>query len=82
MEVSGQLHDPATYPQGNAPGSPWIGNWEGPGTGLGTAEKRKFLTILGLEIRLIGLPARSQSLHKLRYPTHPPHFAHKVHFSV
>jgi hypothetical protein len=36
--------------------------------GLDKVEKRKFLTILGLELRLLGRPARSQSLYRLRYP--------------
>jgi hypothetical protein len=31
-------------------------------------EKRKFLTLLGLEHRLLGHPVRSQSLYRLRYP--------------
>jgi hypothetical protein len=31
-------------------------------------EKRKFLTIPGLELRLLGRPARRQSLYRLRYP--------------
>jgi hypothetical protein len=29
---------------------------------------RKFLTLLGLELRPLGLPARSQSLYRLSYP--------------
>jgi hypothetical protein len=33
--------------------------------GLDDREKRKFLTVLGLEL---GLPARNQSLYRLRYP--------------
>jgi hypothetical protein len=31
-------------------------------------EKRKFLNLLGLEMRPFGRPARSQSLYRLRYP--------------
>jgi hypothetical protein len=34
----------------------------GPRAGLDNVEKRKFLTLPGLELRLLGLPARSQSL--------------------
>jgi hypothetical protein len=30
--------------------------------------KRKFLTLPGLELRLFGRSARSQSLYRLRYP--------------
>jgi hypothetical protein len=40
----------------------------GPRTGLDDVEKRKFLTLPGLELRSLGLPARSQSLYRLRYP--------------
>jgi hypothetical protein len=38
-----------------------------PRTGLDAVEKRKFLTLPGLELRPLGLPARSQSLYQLRY---------------
>jgi hypothetical protein len=40
----------------------------GPRTGVDDVEKIKFLTILGLELRPLGRPARSQSLYQLRYP--------------
>jgi hypothetical protein len=50
------------------PGTHWIRGWVGPRTGLDDVEKRKFLTILGLELRPHGRPARSQSLYRLRYP--------------
>jgi hypothetical protein len=36
--------------------------------GLDDVEKRKFLSLLRLELRHFGLPARSQSLYRLRYP--------------
>jgi hypothetical protein len=36
--------------------------------GLDDVEKRKFLTLTGLALRLLGLPARSQSLYRLSYP--------------
>jgi hypothetical protein len=36
--------------------------------GLDDAQKRKFLTLPGLELQLLGRPARSQSLYRLRYP--------------
>jgi hypothetical protein len=35
--------------------------------GLDDVEKRKFLTLPGLELRPLGRPARSQSLYRLRY---------------
>jgi hypothetical protein len=45
------------YPRGTH----WIGGWVDPRTGLDDVEKRKFLTLLGLELRSLGRPARSQS---------------------
>jgi hypothetical protein len=47
--------DPCTY---------WIGSWVGPRPGLDDVEKRKFLTLQGLELRPLGRPARSQSLQQ------------------
>jgi hypothetical protein len=46
----------------------WIVGWVGPRACLDDAEKRKFLTLMGLEHRPLGCPARSQSLNLLRYP--------------
>jgi hypothetical protein len=37
-------------------------------TGVDDVEKKKFLTPLGLEVRHLGSPERSQSLYRLRYP--------------
>jgi hypothetical protein len=51
-----------------APSIYWIGGWVGPRASLDAAEKRKFLTLPGLELRPLGRPARSQSLYRLRYP--------------
>jgi hypothetical protein len=42
-----------------------------PRAGLGDVEKRKFLTLLVLELRPPGRPARSQSLYRLSYPGSP-----------
>jgi hypothetical protein len=39
-----------------------------PRASLDNLEKRKFLTLPGLELRPLGRPARSQSLYRLRYP--------------
>jgi hypothetical protein len=39
-----------------------------PRAGLDDLEKRKFLTLPGLELRPFGRPAHSQSLYRLRYP--------------
>jgi hypothetical protein len=44
-----------------------IGVWVDPRTGLDELEKRKFLSIPGLELWALGRPARSQSLYRLRY---------------
>jgi hypothetical protein len=57
------------YPRGNSPpGTHWIGGWVGPTTCLGDVKRRKFLILPELELRPLGPPARSQSLHRLRYP--------------
>jgi hypothetical protein len=50
------------------PGTYCIGGWVEPRTGLNDMEKRKFLTLPGLEFRPLGRPANSQSLYRLRYP--------------
>jgi hypothetical protein len=39
----------------------------GPRAGLDAVEKRKFLTLPGLELRPFRRSARSQSLYRLRY---------------
>jgi hypothetical protein len=39
----------------------------GPRTGLDDVENRKFSTLQGLDLRPLSLPARSQSLYRLRY---------------
>jgi hypothetical protein len=41
MEVSGQLHAPATLPPGRALGTHWIGGWVGPRAILDEVVKRK-----------------------------------------
>jgi hypothetical protein len=53
------------YPRERAPGTHWIGGWVGPITGLDDAERWKFLTLQGLELRSLGSPARRQSLYRL-----------------
>jgi hypothetical protein len=58
-------------PGGRAPGTHWIGGWVNPRTSLDDLEKKKFLTLPGLELRLLGRPASSQSLYRLRYPASP-----------
>jgi hypothetical protein len=39
-----------------------------PRAGLDDVEKRKFLTLLGLQLQPLGRPAHSQLLYRLRYP--------------
>jgi hypothetical protein len=39
-----------------------------PRAGLDDVEKRKFLSLVGLELRPLARPAHSQSLCRLRYP--------------
>jgi hypothetical protein len=55
-------------PGEGAPGTHLIGVWLDLRAGLDEMEKRKFLTLPGLEIRPLGRPSRSQSLYRLRYP--------------
>jgi hypothetical protein len=57
-------------PEERAPGTHWIGGWVDLRVGLDDVEKRKFLTLPGLELRLLGRPARSYSLYRLRYPAY------------
>jgi hypothetical protein len=53
----------ASRPGERAPGIHWIGGWVDPRAGMNDVEKRKFLTLQGLELRPLGRPARSQSLY-------------------
>jgi hypothetical protein len=46
----------------------WIGGWVDTSFGLDDVEKRKFLTLPGLDLRPLGHAAHSQSLYRLRYP--------------
>jgi hypothetical protein len=55
-------------PGDRAPVTYWIRGWVGPGGGLDDVEKRKFLTLSGLELWPLGRPSRSQSLYRLCYP--------------
>jgi hypothetical protein len=67
LATSGQLHAPAPLPSGKrASGTHWIGNWVGPRAGLDDVGE-KTLPLVGLELRLLGRPTRSQSLYRLRY---------------
>jgi hypothetical protein len=55
-------------PRERAPGTRWIGGWVDPRVGVDDVVKRKFLTLPGLELQLLGRPACSQSLYRLSYP--------------
>jgi hypothetical protein len=46
-------------PGKDPPGIHWIGGWVGPRVGLDAVEKRKFLTLPGLQLRTLRRPARS-----------------------
>jgi hypothetical protein len=46
-------------PGGKSPGTHWIGGWVDLRAGLDDLEKRKFLTLPGLELRRLGRPSRS-----------------------
>jgi hypothetical protein len=67
--VSGQLHAPATLPSVKEPPvTHCVGGWVDPRAGLDGLEKRKFLTLLGLELRPLNHPACCQLLYWLHYP--------------
>jgi hypothetical protein len=51
-------------PGETAPGTHWTGGWVDPRAGL-DMEKRKSLTLPGLELRPLGRLASSQSLYRL-----------------
>jgi hypothetical protein len=55
-------------PGERAPSTHWIGGWVDPRAGLQDVEKRKFLTLPGVELQALGRLARSQSLYRLSYP--------------
>jgi hypothetical protein len=57
--VSGQLHALAALPRRKSPGAHSIWGWVGPRAGLDDVEKRKNLTLPGLEIWPLGRPAQS-----------------------
>jgi hypothetical protein len=55
-------------PGESAPGTHWTGGWVGPRTGLDDVEKRKFLTLPGLELLPLSRLPHSQSLYRLHCP--------------
>jgi hypothetical protein len=50
----------------NSPGTHWIGSWVDLRTGFDDAKNREILLLPALELRSLGLLARSQSLYRLR----------------
>jgi hypothetical protein len=50
-----------------APGTHWKGGWVGPRSSLDDMEKKKFLTLPGLELQPLRRPACSQLLYQLHY---------------
>jgi hypothetical protein len=57
-------------PGERAPCTHWIGGWVGPRAGLDDVEKRKFLTLPGLELQPLGRPACRHFLYRIRYPSY------------
>jgi hypothetical protein len=48
-------------PGERTPGTHWIGGWVDPRASLDDVEKRKFLTLPGLELRPLGRPSVASS---------------------
>jgi hypothetical protein len=63
MEFGGQLDARTALPGGKSPLYALDGKLGEPHD----VEKRKLLTLAGLELRSLGRPSRSQSLYRLRY---------------
>jgi hypothetical protein len=55
----------ASPPRKEPPGTHWLEGWEGLRTCLGDLERTQILLLLGLELRHLGRPARSQPLYRL-----------------
>jgi hypothetical protein len=51
-----------------APGTLWIGGWVDPRASLDDMKKRKFLTLLGLELRPLGRPASGYTDYAIPAP--------------
>jgi hypothetical protein len=82
---------PCLFNPGKALPTRWTGDWVDPRTSLGDVEKKRFLTLSGLEIRSLYHLARSQTLYLLSYSGSDiyitcfsikttPHSAHRVYF--
>jgi hypothetical protein len=66
-EWSGELHAPAALSHGKSPRSPLDRRLGGHQSQFGWRGEDKILPLLGLKLQLLGRPARSQSLYRLRY---------------
>jgi hypothetical protein len=64
---TGQLHVPTNLLPGKQPPYPLYTRLRGRQKRSGRGEK-KYLTLVGLDLRPLGHPAHSQSLCRLRYP--------------
>jgi hypothetical protein len=64
---------PGRFNPGKEPRYPLYKRLCGPQSPSGRLEKSKFLTLPGIELRLLGRPAHSQSLYRLRYPGSESH---------
>jgi hypothetical protein len=53
----------ASHPGERTPATHWIGGWVGPRASREDVEKKESLILSGLELLLLGRPARSQSLY-------------------
>jgi len=65
MGMSSQGHAPAALRPGKRPGTHCIGGWVGPRAGLDTCGKSRPPT----GIRSPDRPVRSESIHRLSYPS-------------
>jgi hypothetical protein len=66
--VSGQFYAPATLPPEKEPRYPLNGRLNGPQSRSGRHREEKILDPTWTQLRLLGCPARSQSLYRLSYP--------------
>jgi hypothetical protein len=62
----------ASHPGSFTPVTHCMEGWVDPRTSLDEVEKRKFLTLPGLELQPVGRPAPIQSLYRLLYPGSKP----------
>jgi hypothetical protein len=67
LTLVGSESSPGRFtPRVRVPGTHWITGRVGPKAVLDNTEKRKFLTLTGLELQPLSRPECSQSLYRLR----------------